>query len=145
LPIAAGSERAAQAAGEWRVGERLRALNEPERALPHLEAGGANAEAAAVHLELAERAVAAGFSGYPAATDHLDAALRLAPSPEAQRLAEAVAAARQADAIWNQYDWPRTIAELRKAYELRPDLPGLTAKLDAAEASYALARRATSP
>jgi tetratricopeptide (TPR) repeat protein len=142
LPVASGSERAAHADGERRAGERLLALNQPERALPHLEAAGAHAQAAAVHLELAERAVATGFSGYPTAGAHLDEALRLAPGSEAQRLAAAVAAARQADVIWNQYDWPRTIGELRKAYDLRPDLPGLKEKLDAAEASYALARRA---
>ena len=141
VPAAASSERAARADGERRTGERLLALNEPDRAVGYLQASGADREAAAVHLELAERAVATGFSGYPAAGEHLETALRLDPTPEAQRLAEAIAAARQADVIWNQYDWPRTIAELRKAHALRPDLPGLKDKLDAAEASYALARR----
>jgi hypothetical protein len=147
VPLALANERAAAVDQDRRTGERLRALNHLERAVAYLERGGANEEAAAIHLELAEDAVAAGLSAaaYASAAEHLNAALRLAPSPQAERLAEAVAAARQADIIWNDYDWPRTIAELHKAQSLRPDLPGLAEKVAAAEASFALARRSASP
>jgi len=141
LPLAGTSEAAARAAAERRAGERLVALNEEQRALPHLEAAGANQEAAALHLELAEADVAGGLSAdaYADAGAHLDRALALAPSPKAEQLSEAVKAVRFADIIWNQYDWPRTIGELKKAEALRPDLPGLKEKLAAAEASARLA------
>ena len=42
--------------------------------------------------------------------------------------------------IWNQYDWPRTLAELRKAQTYRPDLPGLAEKIRDAELSAAASR-----
>jgi hypothetical protein len=77
------------------------------------------------------------------AGDHLAAALAAEPSNRAAaELAEAVAAVRQADVIWNQYDWPRTLAELRKAAAHRPDLPGLADKIRDAELSYQAALRA---
>lgn len=147
LPAAGRAERAAQADAQARSGQRLLALNDADGALPYFEvalrlrpdAPAARVGAAEAHLVLAERAVQAGMTAvtYARAGDDLDAALALAPSDQARRLAEAVAAVRQADQIWNQYDWPRTIGELEKAYAVRPDLPGLKGKLYAAEVSYA--------
>ncbi|HEY3110350.1 MAG TPA: hypothetical protein VGL23_16435 [Chloroflexota bacterium] len=143
-PAALGSERVARAAIESRAGGRLVALGLPERALARFEAadrlapGSAAAGLAAAHLALAEEAVGAGLSaeGYRRAGEHLSAALAAEPSNRAAvELAEAVAAVRQADVIWNRYDWPRTLAELRKAQAHRPDLPGLPEKIRDAELS----------
>jgi hypothetical protein len=152
LPAAAAAEVGGLANRESRTGQRLVALNDPVAALPHLEAAlrlqpGERTTiyaAAGAHAELAEREVAAGLdmAAHARAGDHLARSLALLPNDDrVQRLAGAVAAVRQADVIWNDYDWPRTIGELRKAQTLRPDLPGLPEKLAAAEASYALARR----
>jgi tetratricopeptide (TPR) repeat protein len=147
LPVAERAERAAEAAARARGGQRLLALNDPDGALPHFDAAlrlapgdpTARVGAAEAHVALAERAVQAGLTAanYARAGDDLDQALALAPSDQARRLADAVSAVRQADQIWNQYDWPRTIGELEKAYSARPDLPGLKGKLYAAEVSYA--------
>jgi tetratricopeptide (TPR) repeat protein len=152
-PAALAAERVARAAVERRAGDRLIALGRFDRALDRFEAaerlspGSAPAGLAAAHLALAEAAVAAGLSaeGYRQAGEHLAAALAAEPSNRAAGdLAEAVAAVRQADVIWNQYDWPRTLAELRKAEARRPDLPGLAEKIRDAELSYQAARRAGS-
>jgi hypothetical protein len=143
LPVAATREAAARRESERRTGERLVALSEPARAVAHLETAEAREEAAAVHVQLAEADVARGLSaeGYADAGAHLERALMLATTPAAERLDQAVKAVRFADIIWNQYDWPRTIAELKKAQAARPDLPGLKEKLEAAEASYRAAGR----
>jgi hypothetical protein len=149
-PAARASERVARAAIEARAGGRRMALGQPAPALARFEAaerlapGGAPAGLAAAHLALAEEVVAPGLSaeGYRLADEHLAAALAAEPANRrAADLAEAVAAVRQADIVWNQYDWPRTIGELRKAEARRPDLPGLAEKIRDAELSYAASRR----
>lgn len=156
MPAAAQAEVTARADRESRTGQRLLRLSDPERALPHLEAAllarpaerAALAAAALAHYRLAEREVAHGVdaAAYARAAEQLDRALALAPDDERLRsLSEAVKAVRIADTIWNAYDWPRTIGELRKAEALRPDLPGLKEKLAAAEASYAAVGGRPSP
>lgn len=159
LPLAATSETGATINRDVRAADRLLALARPDAALPWLERaaelapdrpavqaqlGEVRARVAAPHLAAAEQLVRGGLSadGYAQAADELAEVLRLHPTAEAVALADAVAAIRQADAIWNRYEWPRTIAELRKAEASRPDLPGLSEKLYAAEVSYAAALRA---
>jgi hypothetical protein len=149
-PAALASERLARAAIEARAGGRLMALGLAAPALARFEAadrlapGRSAAGLADAHLALAEAAVAPGLSSerYRLAGEHLAAALAAEPTNRrAADLAEAVAAVRQADVIWNRYDWPATIGELRKAEARRPDLPGLADKLRDAELSYAASRR----
>jgi hypothetical protein len=151
-PVAVASERVARAEMAGRAGARLLQLGEPGRAVARYEEarrlGSTDPTIAPAladaHWRLAESAVAGGLSAdaYAAAADHLAAALEADPArQDAARLAEAVAAVRMGDQIWNQYDWPRTIAELRKARSLRPDLPGVAQKLTDAEASQAAAAR----
>jgi len=150
-PLAASSERQGRAAAEARAGSRLLALSEAEWALPRLQAAHALDPAdadtrrslAAAHLALAEVAVELGLDAgdYALAGGYLVAATTLDPANQAaQTLDVVVRAIRRADSIWNQYDWPLTVGELRKAATHRPDLPGLAEKLRDAERSYALSR-----
>jgi tetratricopeptide (TPR) repeat protein len=134
-----------------RAGQRLLQLGDPARALARLDAAlardpgdsAARSARARARLALAELAVAEGLDAelHRYAHDLLVEALADDPADgSAARLLEAIRAIRRADAIWNQYDWPSTIGELRKAERLRPDLPGLVDKLRDAVASYELSR-----
>ena len=132
-----------------RAGFRVLALNNRGTALALFERAmaidpsdrAARVEIARLRFNLAENEVGRGLAAdsYERAADHLARALDAYPDESAQTLSEAIARVRHADIIWNRYEWSNTVSELRRAYRLRPDLPGLGGKLYAADISAALA------